>query len=105
MRDFFAISVAKAADLTNNSGLNSDNANVAAAAFLNRIVDLLLVVAIPLALVSVAYAAFSLIKSQGKPDGYANAKKYLLYVVSGIFFIVFAGILVRTVYSLFASLP
>jgi hypothetical protein len=80
--------------------INSTNANVAAGAFLNRIADLLLAIALPLAILAVVFAAYSLIKSQGKPDGYANAKKYLIYVASGIFFIVFARILVTTIYNL-----
>jgi Na+-driven multidrug efflux pump len=104
MRDLFAASVAKAAGLGADTGvLNGSDPNAAAGEFLNQIVDILLVLAIPLAILSVTYAAFSLIRSQGKPEGYANAKKYLIYVVIGIFFIVFAGILVRAVYSLFAA--
>ncbi|CAN5136511.1 hypothetical protein BH11PAT4_BH11PAT4_1880 [soil metagenome] len=104
IKDLFTISVARAAGLGANTGvLNGTDPNAAAGEFLNHIVSILLILAVPLAVVSVAYAAFSLIRSQGKPDGYANAKKYLIYTVIGIFLIVFAGILVRTVYSLFAA--
>ncbi len=105
MTSLFTIAVAKAADglSVNTDKLNGGDASAAAGEFLNHIVEILLVLAIPLAILSVVYAAFSLIRSQGKPEGYANAKKYITYVVIGIFFIVFAGILVRTVYSLFAK--
>jgi heme/copper-type cytochrome/quinol oxidase subunit 2 len=104
IQKLLAIPVAKAAGIGADTGiLNGSDPNAAAGEFLNHIVDILLMLAIPLAIIAVAFAAYSLIRSQGKPEGYANAKKYLIYVVIGIFLIVFAGILVRTVYSLFAA--
>ena len=82
-------------------GSGAPTANNAVAAVLNRIAELMLVIAIPLAIIGVIYAAIALIRAAGKPDGYTNAKKYLLAVTTGIFLIVFAVIIVRLVYNLF----
>jgi len=76
-------------------------ANNAIAAFLNRIASLLLAVAIPLAIVGVVYAAIALIQASGKPDGYTKARKNLMYVVTGIFLLVFSALIVRWSYNLF----
>ena len=81
---------------------NADKANSAVAAFFNRIAEILLAIAIPLALAGIIFAAIALIKASGNPDGYKQAKKIILYILSGFIFIALAVVLVRFMTSLFA---
>jgi hypothetical protein len=103
MNHWLFFEIAKAADTIDlpDAPTYSGSANANVAAFLNRIATLLLTLAIPLAIIGVIYAAYALITANGKPDGYAKAKKYLLAVATGIFIIVFAAIMVRLSYNLF----
>ena len=103
MLNWSFIDIAKAANTVGISTAPSygSNANDNVALFLNRIAEILLTVAIPLAIIGVIYAAFALITAAGKPDGYVKAKKYLLAVTTGIFVIVFAALLVKLSYNLF----
>lgn len=81
---------------------NAENANSAVAAFFNRIAEILLVIAIPLALAGIIFAAIALIRASGNPDGYKQAKKIVLYVLTGFIFIALAVVMVRFMTSLFA---
>jgi hypothetical protein len=85
--------------------LSGSNVNQNVALFLNRVAEILLVLAIPLAIMGIIFTASTLIQAAGKPDGYVKAKKMLLYIVTGIFIIVFAAVFIRLSYSLFQRSP
>lgn len=77
------------------------DANSAASALANRVIDILLVVTVPLLIVAVVWSAFNLFKVTGKPDDIAQVKKNLWYLVIGLFLIIFAVPLIRSFYGFF----
>lgn len=85
------------------SGALSNNANEAAGQFVNRIAELLIALAFPLAVASILYSVYTLLVSQGDPKAYEKVKKILIFMTLGIFLIVFAVVMVRTVYQLFTT--
>lgn len=101
--NWLSIPVAKAADLglslTEAKDLNGGG-NTAVGVFLNRIAELLLIVAVPLAIIGVLYAAYSLIIARGNPSGYQEAKTKLLTVFGGLFLLAGAALMVRYFYNL-----
>ena len=68
--------------------------------FVNRIIDIMLSIAYPLAFFSVLYSAYLLITSAGNPDAYAKTKKNVTYLITGVFLIVFAVVGVRFITGL-----
>lgn len=68
----------------------------------NRILDLLLAFAYPLAFISLAYCAYMLITSMGNPEAYAKTKKNVTYLVIGLFLVIFAAIIVRFFINIFS---
>jgi hypothetical protein len=60
----------------------------------SRLLNDLLFLAYPLSFAAVVYSAYLLISSAGNPDAWTKAKKNITNLVIGIFFIVFASILV-----------
>ncbi|MBU6388972.1 hypothetical protein KGQ71_00475 [Patescibacteria group bacterium] len=56
----------------------------------NRILNVLLVFAYPLAFLALLYSAYLLITSAGKSDAYTKVKKNILYLSIGIFVIAMA---------------
>lgn len=80
---------------------NAETANSAIAALFNRIAEILLVVAIPLALVGIIFAAISLIQAAGNPEGYKQVKKTIMMILTGFVFIALAAVIVRFLVSLF----
>jgi hypothetical protein len=58
--------------------------------FVNRIIEILLSLAYPLAFASIVYSAYVLISSNGNPDAFTKVKKNILYMVTGLFLIIFS---------------
>lgn len=99
---FFEVAQAADLGLTTAKPLDSGDASANVANFFNRIAEILLVVALPLAAFGLLYfIAAGLIQGGGKPEAWASAKKNFMYIVIGIFIIVFAVVLVRLVTNLF----
>ncbi len=69
----------------------------------NKLLDILVRLAYPLAFIALLYTAYILITSAGKPEAYVTAKKNITYLVIGIFLILFAVIFVRFVTRLFLN--
>ena len=69
----------------------------------NRIIDLMISLAYPLAFFAILFIAYTLITSAGNPDAYVKSKKYIGYLVVGIFLIVFAVLGVRFVVGLLSA--
>jgi hypothetical protein len=67
----------------------------------NNILDLLIWAAYPLAFLAFVYTSYLLIISMGKPEAYATAKKHILWVITGIFLIIFANIILGFIMGLF----
>lgn len=69
-------------------------------ALAERIYQLFIAVAYPLAFIALLYVSYTLITSAGNPEGYAKAKKQMIYVITGIFLIVFSTVLINLVIGL-----
>jgi membrane glycosyltransferase len=69
--------------------------------FINRIIEILLSLAYPLAFAAIVYSSFILITSNGNPDAFTKVKKNLTYLVTGLFLIVFSVVAIRFISSLF----
>jgi formate/nitrite transporter FocA (FNT family) len=69
----------------------------------DRALKLLLAFAYPIAFIGIVYTAYQLITSAGKPEPYAAAKKNLTYLVTGIFIITFAAVIVRFFINIFGN--
>ena len=92
---------AYASDLiTLPSGSLSTNPGEGVIAIVNRIIDLLLAVAYPLAFAAIIYSAYLLITSAGNPEAYVKTKKNVMYLITGMFLIVFAIIGVKFITSI-----
>lgn len=85
---------------TDSKTLSEGSADAAAKVFFNHIAEILLTIALPLAFIAILYAAYKLIQARGNPDGYKSAKSIMIYVLTGLFFIAFASIIVRFLYNL-----
>ena len=85
---------------TDANTLSEGRADAAVQVFFNHLAEILLTVALPLAFIAIVFAAYKLIVAQGNPDAYKNAKNVMMYVLLGIFFVVFAAIIVRFLYNL-----
>jgi hypothetical protein len=66
----------------------------------NHLLNIMLFFAYPLAFIAVVYTAYMLVNSGNKPEGYATAKKNIMYLATGIFLIIFSSILVPHALSL-----
>ena len=84
--------------ITSNTSANSGH-NLSLLA--NRIVDILLAIAFPLAFAAIVYSSYLLITSAGKPEAVQAARKNLTYLVTGIVVIVFGLFVVRFIITLF----
>ena len=69
--------------------------------FVNRIIEILLSLAYPLAFASIVYSAYVLITSNGNPDAFTKLKKNLTYLITGLFLIVFSVFGIRFLAGLF----
>lgn len=90
-------------NLSSATGSLNTDAGTGIQALANRILQIIIVFAYPLAFIAIVYSAYQLITSMGKPDAYASAKKNITYVFIGIFLVIFAGIIVRFFISVFGN--
>ncbi len=94
--------VARAAEQAIN--LPADNTlstepNQAVGDLFNRLSEFLIALAFPLAIAAIIYSAYMLLTSQGKPEAYEKTKKNILYLIIGMFFMIFSSIMVKVVYN------
>ena len=83
-----------------NTSALPDDENQILPAFVNKIGDFLLVLAYPAALIGLAYTAYILITSIGKPEAITTAKKNITYIVTGIFIIYFSQYIIQFIRGL-----
>jgi hypothetical protein len=76
------------------------NANQAVAAFLNRILTLIFVAAIPVAMYGIVITATNLLRSPGDPAGYQKVKKNLISILIGFVLLTTGSVAVRFVISI-----
>jgi hypothetical protein len=70
---------------------------------LERVVNLMLDVAIPLAFIGIVYTAWQVITSAGKPDAYGAARKNIAYIATGIFILTLGLWGVKLIYTIFGN--
>ena len=80
---------------------DSSTVSTSAGNLANFVLNFLTALALPLAVAGIIYSAYIMIVSSGNPDAYTKAKKNLLYIVGGIFLIVFAATIVSSISGLF----
>jgi hypothetical protein len=73
------------------------SANARATELANFIANLIIAIAIPVAVIGIISTAYKLITSQGNPDAMKVAKKNLISLFIGFFIIAFAALGVRAV--------
>lgn len=109
--DHLNLQLLKVADISGNPFSISDfspspnaaNSSEVAQASLNRVLEILLMIALPVAIIAVIYTAYQLITSNGKPDVMEKAKKNLITLVIGIFLVTAAAFLASTFYKLVST--
>jgi len=69
----------------------------------NHIAEILISLAIPLAVVGVFWTAYTLLSSQGDPAAFAKAKKNATNIIIGALLILFAVVIFNYVYSFFRT--
>ena len=67
----------------------------------DRILQILVDLAYPLAIICIIYTAYILISSSNSPDGYTKAKKNITYLIIGVFLIIFASVFVNIAIGFF----
>ena len=102
--DLLNILILRAVSISNPFQLKSfvtpTTGNAIAGAIANRVVEILLFLLLPIAVVGIIYTAYQLITSNGKPDVYEKAKKNLIGLLIGIFLIVSSVTLSQWFYTL-----
>lgn len=83
-------------DVDFQTGALNGNASIAGQ-LANRIVQTLEAVAYPLAIAGIVYSAYVLITSVGNPDALKTAKKNIMYILTGVFLVVFALSIVNAI--------
>jgi hypothetical protein len=83
----------------NQQAINSGDASTAVGGFFNRIAELMLIVAVPLAFIAILWAGYSLITGKGKPEAYKLTQSIIIQLATGFILLLGATLIVQWVYS------
>jgi hypothetical protein len=81
--------------------IDQSDPNKFVASLAARSLEYLTIVAAPLAIGGIFFMAYKLVTSAGNPEAFNSAKKNILSIITGIFLVVFAVIIVKLVASFF----
>lgn len=82
--------------------LNTD-AGTGVQDLLNRIVNLMLALAFPLAFIGIVFSAWKLISSAGNAAALATAKKNIIYITIGIAVLTLGLVVIKVIYNVFGT--
>ena len=108
MNTWFAIATAHAASLNLSLSSNDQTTvangdpNAAVGVVLNHVGQILITLALPLAIAAILFAGYRILNGAGDTKAYDAAKSILLWVFMGSFFVLGATLIVGTIYRFFA---
>lgn len=66
-------------------------------AFIQKAIEVVLVVGVPLVVLAIIYSGFLFVQAQGSPEKLTKAKEALLYVIIGAFFLLGAYVIANAI--------